>query len=46
MIRPRRAALAQSGNRFPLATNAGRVCVEIMLEQGYEIMLRFHLFAS
>jgi hypothetical protein len=32
MIRTRRAALAQSGNRFSLATNAERVCAEIMLE--------------
>ena len=32
MIRTRRAALAQSGNRFSLATNAERVCAEIMLK--------------
>jgi ribosome-associated heat shock protein Hsp15 len=30
MIRTRRAALAQSGHRFSLATNAERVCAEIM----------------
>jgi hypothetical protein len=30
MIRTRRAALAQSVQRFPLATNAERVCAEIM----------------
>jgi hypothetical protein len=46
MIRTRRAALAQSGNRFSLATNAERVCAEIMLKQRDEIMMRFHLTAS
>ncbi|SIO62019.1 hypothetical protein SAMN05443247_09078 [Bradyrhizobium erythrophlei] len=30
MIRTRRATLVQSGNRFSLATNAERVCAEIM----------------
>jgi hypothetical protein len=34
------------GNRFSLATNAGRVCAEIMLKQRDEIMMRFHLIAS
>ena len=33
MIRTRRAALAQSGYRFSLATNAERVCAEIMLKR-------------
>jgi hypothetical protein len=32
MIRTRRAALTKSGNRFSLATNAERVCAEIMLK--------------
>jgi hypothetical protein len=32
MILTRRAALAQSGGRFSLATNAERVCAEIMLK--------------
>src|SRR6266702_7063333 len=31
MIRTRRAALAQSAQRFSIATNAERVCAEIML---------------
>jgi hypothetical protein len=30
MIPTRRAAFAQSGHRFPDATNAKRVCAEIM----------------
>ena len=33
MIRTRRAALAQSGHRFSLVTNAERVCTEIMRQQ-------------
>ena len=36
----------ESGNRFSLATNAKRVCAEIMLEQRDEIMMQFHLIAS
>jgi len=36
MIRTRRAALAQSGNRFSIATNAERACPEIMLKQMIE----------
>jgi hypothetical protein len=34
------------GNRFSLATNAERVCAEIMLKQRNAIMIRFHLIAS
>ncbi|OCK55991.1 hypothetical protein LMTR3_34470 [Bradyrhizobium sp. LMTR 3] len=34
MIPTRRAALAQSGYRFSLATNAERVCAEIMPKGG------------
>jgi hypothetical protein len=30
------------GNRFSLATNAERVCAEIMLKQRDEIMIRFN----
>jgi len=33
MIRTRRAAFAQSVKRFSLATNAERVCAEIMRKQ-------------
>jgi len=33
MIRTRRAALAQSVQRFFLATKVDRVCAEIMLKQ-------------
>jgi hypothetical protein len=38
--------IRKSGNRFSLATNAERVCAEIMLKQGDEIMMRFCSFAS
>jgi hypothetical protein len=31
------------GSRFSLATNAERVCAEIMLKQGDELMIRFYL---
>jgi len=34
------------GNRFSLATNAERVCAEIMLKQRDEIMIRFNLLGS
>ncbi len=34
------------GNRFSLATNAERVCAEIMLKQRDEIMIRFNLIGS
>jgi hypothetical protein len=34
------------GDRFSLATNAKRVCAEIMLKQSNKIMMRFHLIAS
>ncbi len=34
------------GNRFSLATNAERVCAEIMLKQRGEIMIRFNLIGS
>jgi hypothetical protein len=34
--------IRKSGNRFSLATNAERVCAEIMLKQRDEIMMRFH----
>ena len=40
------AALAQSGNRFCLATNAKTRFAEIMLKQRDEIIMRFHLIAS
>ena len=33
-------------NRFSLATNAERVCAEIMLKQRDEIMIRFNLIGS
>ena len=33
--------IRKSGNRFSLATNAKRVCAEIMLKQNDEIMMRF-----
>jgi len=36
----------KSGSLFSLATNAQRVCAEIMLEQRDEIMMRFRLIAS
>jgi len=32
--------IRESGNRFSLATNAERVCAEIMLKQENEIMIR------
>jgi hypothetical protein len=32
--------IRKSGNRFSLATNAERVCAEIMLKQRDEIMIR------
>jgi hypothetical protein len=32
--------IRKSGNRFSLATNAGRVCAEIMLKQKDAIMMR------
>jgi len=38
--------IRKSGNRFSLATNAERVCTDIMLKQIDEIMMRFHLIAS
>jgi hypothetical protein len=38
--------IRKSGNRFSLATNAERVCADIMLKQMDEIMMRFHLIAS
>jgi hypothetical protein len=38
--------IRKSGNRFSLATNAKRVCAEIMLKQRDEIMMRFHAIAS
>jgi len=34
--------IRKSGNRFSLATNAERVCAEIMLKQRDEIMIRFN----
>jgi len=34
--------IRKSGNRFSLATNAERVCAEIMLKQRDEIMMRFN----
>jgi hypothetical protein len=46
MIRTRSAALAQSGNRFSLATRAKGACAEIMLKQGDQIMIRFNLIGS
>jgi hypothetical protein len=42
----RSSMIRKSGNRFSLATNAKRVCAEIMLKQRDEIMMRFHLIAS
>ncbi len=38
--------IRKSANRFFLATNAGRVCAEIMLKQRDEIMIRFNLIGS
>jgi len=38
--------IRKSGNRFSLATNAERVCAEIMLKQSDAIMMRFYVFAS
>jgi hypothetical protein len=38
--------IRKSGNRFSLATNAERVCAEIMLKQRDEIMIRFNLIGS
>jgi hypothetical protein len=38
--------LIRGGSRFFLATNAERVCAEIMLKQGDEIMIRFYLIGS
>jgi hypothetical protein len=38
--------IRKSGNLFSLATNAERVCADIMLKQMDEIMMRFHLIAS
>jgi hypothetical protein len=38
--------IRKSGSRFSLATNAERVCADIMLKQMDEIMMRFHLIAS
>ncbi len=40
------SVIRKSGNRFFLATNAGRVCAEIMLKQRDEIMIRFNLIGS
>ena len=34
------------GNRFSLATNAERVCAEIMLKQRDKIVIRFRLIGS
>jgi hypothetical protein len=34
------------GNRFSLATNAERVCAEIMLKQRDEATIRFNLIGS
>jgi hypothetical protein len=45
-IRICESMIRETGNRFSLATNAKRVCAEIMLKQGDEIMMRFHLIAS
>jgi len=38
--------LIRGGSRFFLATNAERVCAEIMLKQRDEIMIRFYLIGS
>jgi len=38
--------LIRGGTRFFLATSAERVCPEIMLKQGDEIMIRFYLIGS
>ena len=38
--------IRKSGNLFSLATNAERVCADIMLKQMDEIMMRFQLIAS
>jgi hypothetical protein len=46
MIRTRRAALAQSAQRFSLATNAERVCAEIMRNQEPKARWRFNRIAS
>ncbi|MGY4625986.1 hypothetical protein ACVWY3_003742 [Bradyrhizobium sp. USDA 4486] len=45
MIRTRRAALAQNAKRLSLATNAERVCAEIMRKQRPEAMTIHHLIA-
>jgi hypothetical protein len=34
--------IRKSGYRFSVATNAERVCAEIMLKQKDESMIRFH----
>jgi hypothetical protein len=38
--------IRKSGNRFSLATNADRVCAEIVLKQKDEIVIRFNLIGS
>jgi len=38
--------IRKSGNRFSLATNAERVCADIMLKQRDEIMMLLRLIAS
>jgi len=38
--------IRKSGYRFFLATNAARVCAEIMLKQGDEIMIRLRVMIS
>ena len=38
--------IRKSGNLFSLATNAERVCAEIMLKQKTKIMIRFNLIGS
>src|ERR1700751_2335349 len=46
MIRTRRAALAPSVKRFSLATNAERICAEIMLKQESGARWRLNLMPS
>jgi hypothetical protein len=38
--------IRKSGYRFFLATNAERVCAEIMLKQGDEIVIRLRIMIS
>jgi hypothetical protein len=42
----RQSMIRKSGNRFFLATNAERVCAEIMLKQRDEVMIRFTRIGS